>query len=314
MKDIKIINFSKNGGIMQFSNYLKNYCFKEKDIINSNSFFEVYKYIKKHKNNSLFIFTNNNIKVHLFLLFLKFDAIVILHDHIIRKNSSIKEKLQHYLIYKNLKKFKKIIIHENNNDILNTYSNIEYAKMPYHNGIKIDNENKINLLFFGRIEPYKNLDFFINVMNKKNIKNKFNLIIAGKGNINDESLEIINKNENISILNQFIDDQTRDLLIDWSHYFILPYNSITQTGIIDMAGYYGKPSIISNIPQFKEYSFSTFNNIININNEKQCEEDLIKIYINFSDTYNDSQKEAYQKYTSSLKKWSIYKQILEKDL
>jgi len=81
-----------------------------------------------------------------------------------------------------------------------------------------------------------------------------------------------------------------------------------------MAGYYGKPSIISNIPQFKEYSFSTFNNIININNEKQCEEDLIKIYINFSDTYNDSQKEAYQKYTSSLKKWSIYKQILEKDL
>lgn len=311
MSKLKIINFSSNGGIKQFTDHLLKNCFDNIEIINTNNLKEIFFYIRSNKETATFLFTNNNLKIYLCLFFMKFDSILILHDHILRNNSNIREKLLHYFVFKNIDKFKKVIIHENDKNLLKKYPNMKYLKMPYHSTIKENNSlEKIHLLFFGRIEKYKNLDILIKSFKDEDINNKFNLIIAGKGLINENMQEIIEKT-NITLINQFIDDTLRDILIDWSHYFILPYDSITQTGIVDLAGSYEKPSIVSNITGFKSYNSKIFKNILNINSQESFNNDLLEIYDDFFINYKYAQKEAYEIFQKSNNEWKNYKSFLE---
>jgi glycosyltransferase involved in cell wall biosynthesis len=311
MSKLKIINFSSSGGIKQFTDHLLKNCFNKIEIINSNNLKEIFLYLKLNKNDSTFLFTNNNLKIYLCLFFMKFDSILILHDHVLRNNANLREKVLHYFVFKNINKFKKVIIHENNKDLLNKYPNMQYLKMPYHNTIKEESSGqKINLLFFGRIEKYKNINIIIKSFQNKDIANKFNLIIAGKGNIDNEIIPLL-KNTNITLINQFIDDTLRDILIDWSHYFILPYDSITQTGLVDLAGSYKKPSIVSNIDGFKDYNSKNFKNVLNINNQELFNQDLLEIYNDFFINYEYAQKEAYEIFQKSNNEWKNYKSFLE---
>lgn len=312
MSKLKIVNFSSSGGIKQFTDHLLKNCFNKIEIINSNNLKEIFLYLKVNKNDSTFLFTNNNLKIYLCLFFMKFDSILILHDHVLRNNANLREKVLHYFVFKNINKFKKVIIHENHKDLLDKYHNMQYLKMPYHNTIKEESsEQRINLLFFGRIEKYKNINILIKAFQNKDIANKFNLIIAGKGNLDKEIIPLL-KNTNITLINQFIDDTLRDLLIDWSHYFILPYDSITQTGIVDLAGSYKKPSIVSNIDGFKGYNSKKFKNVINIGNQESFNHDLLEIYNDFFINYEYAQKEAYEIFDKSNSEWKNYKSFLEK--
>lgn len=311
MNNLKIISFAANGGIKQFTDHLVKNCFDNIEILNSNNLKEVFLYIKKNKHNSTFIFTTNNLKIFICFFFIKFESILILHDHVLRKNSTLREKIMHYFVFKYINKFKSVIIHQNDEFLLNKYSNMQYLKMPYHNTIKEEsNEKKINLLFFGRIEKYKNINIIIKSFQNKEIASKFNLIIAGKGIIDKELLPLL-KNPNITLINQFIDDTLRDILIDWSHYFILPYDSITQTGIVDMAGSYSKPSIVSNIDGFKDYYSKIFKNVVNINEQNLFDKDLLEIYNDFFINYEKACAESYSIYENSNLEWKKYKSFLE---
>jgi glycosyltransferase involved in cell wall biosynthesis len=315
MHNFKIINFSNAGGIKQFSDYFIKNCFESNiEVLNTNKLSLLYQFISKYKNDSIFIFTNNNLKIYYLFIFFKFKSILILHDHKTRNNASFREKLLHFFIYKNINKFEKVIIHENNTELLTRYNNFQYLKMPYHNGEITDNYNKINLLFFGRLEAYKNIELLVNAFSSQIIQKKYNLIIAGKGNISKSLIDTINKNSNVTLLNQFIDDRTRDIFINWSHYFILPYNSLTQTGIIDMAGYYKKPSLISNISEFEEYRSQTFKNTIDITNIDSMIHSLSDIYDTHSSFYSNAVDEAYNRYLISSDKWKDYKSEIESTL
>lgn len=312
MNNIRIISFASNGGIKQFTEYLIKNCFDDVEILNSNSLKEVFLYIKKHKKNSTFLFTTNNLKIFICLFFFNFESILILHDHLLRKNSTLREKIMHYFIFKYINKFKSVIIHQKDEYLLNKYPNIQYLKMPYHNTIKEESsDKKINLLFFGRIEKYKNINILIKSFQNKEIASKFNLIIAGKGNIDNEVIPLLKK-PNITVINQFIDDTLRDILIDWSHYFILPYDSITQTGIVDMAGSYKKPSIVSNIDGFQDYYSKIFKNVVNINDQNLFESDLLEIYKDYFLNYKKACEESYLIYEKSNHEWKKYKSFLKK--
>jgi len=313
LKKIKIINFSTSGGIKQFSEYFIKECFSEEniEILNSNSFKKIYYFIKKNKDTSIFIFTNNSMKIYYCMfLGLSFRSILILHDHKIRNGASFRDKLLNFFVYKFIKKFDKVIIHDEDKELITKYPNMIYKKMPYHNGEVIQNNNKVNLLFFGRIEPYKNLDMLIESFLIGNLSEHFNLIIAGKGNISDDLLQKIEQG-NVTLINQFIDDRTRDILIEWCHYFILPYNSLTQTGIVDMAGYYKKPSIVSNIKAFSNYQGKSFKNILDITDTTTIIESLEEIYKDYYINYEKAQKEAYEIYLASYAEWENYKHLFE---
>lgn len=107
------------------------------------------------------------------------------------------------------------------------------------------------LLFFGSIEKYKNHDGFLKMFDGNGTK----LIIAGKGNLSEESQKIIDRNKNIILINRFIRDDEMVFLFSSPHCRgnVLPYTDATQSGVLVMGLYYGVPAIVSKDPGLTEF-------------------------------------------------------------
>jgi glycosyltransferase involved in cell wall biosynthesis len=107
------------------------------------------------------------------------------------------------------------------------------------------------LLFFGSIEKYKNHAGFLKMFDGNGTR----LIIAGKGHLDENSKEIINRNKNITFINRFISDNEMEFLFSSRHCRgnILPYLDATQSGVLAMGYYYGVPAIVSNDPGLQEF-------------------------------------------------------------
>ena len=103
------------------------------------------------------------------------------------------------------------------------------------------------ILFFGRIEHYKGVDLLIEAYNSnKDLQNK-KLVIAGKGELSS-SLD----NPNIIRINRFIDDREIADLYKKASLVVYPYISASQSGVLSVASYFGKPMLLSDVPFFKE--------------------------------------------------------------
>lgn len=109
-----------------------------------------------------------------------------------------------------------------------------------------------SILFFGRIEEYKGLIYLLESLNyiKKEIPN-IKLIIAGRGNLKNYS-NYINNNNNIQVINKYIEDSLVAELFRRSSVIILPYIEGSQTGIIPIAYAFKKPVIVTNVGSIPE--------------------------------------------------------------
>ncbi|MEK2484830.1 hypothetical protein AAAA28_16200 [Providencia stuartii] len=241
-----VINVVRSGGIQQFSNYLFRSLEKYDYIkcINYSGAFKLIKKIKKESEIDL-LFTCNTKEVYIFCLlsfFFRLRVNLILHDHKKRLGATWREKLLLILFYIFKFKLSNVIVHSKLEQPIGTH----YIKMPFHqeNTKKYD----INILQFGRLENYKNIDFLTKLIS--NIDNA-SLIIAGSGSLNPETIELAKNSSNISILNQFIDPNLLDRLMLSTDCLSLVYSDITQTGLIDFALKNKKALILSNIQEFK---------------------------------------------------------------
>jgi glycosyltransferase involved in cell wall biosynthesis len=114
--------------------------------------------------------------------------------------------------------------------------------------------DKIRFLFFGIIRQNKGLEYLINAANKlaQSFKGKFIVSIAGKCDdwtyykklITDESFFELSIGP---VSNEVIPD-----LFCQSHYLVLPYRDVTQSGPLMIAYNYGIPVIASDLPGFAE--------------------------------------------------------------
>lgn len=106
------------------------------------------------------------------------------------------------------------------------------------------------ILFFGRIEAYKGVENLIlafqNLQAIEGMKD-YKLVIAGKGNIsiNIETSQIIR-------INRYIDDREMKALYSNAEIVVYPYLSATQSGVLSVASYFGKPMLLSDVDFFKE--------------------------------------------------------------
>jgi glycosyltransferase involved in cell wall biosynthesis len=151
--------------------------------------------------------------------------------------------MQQYIELKTLFKHKKIKFH--NFPSLVTDSII--------NGNKIVSEIKnINnyILFFGRIEFYKGIHIAYNEFCENSLLKNKKLIIAGSGNIYFQRKEELE--DNITFINRYIEDEEIKDLFSKSSCIIYPYISATQSGVLSLSSYFDKPTIVSNVPFFKE--------------------------------------------------------------
>ena len=115
-------------------------------------------------------------------------------------------------------------------------------------------DNRIALLFYGRIREYKGLQYFVEACSK--ISEKYpdmKFVIAGRGKINSKCKKIIEENDSIILKNYFIDNaETAELFCD-ADILVLPYIDASQSGVLAISYAFGKPVIATNMGSLGEY-------------------------------------------------------------
>lgn len=124
--------------------------------------------------------------------------------------------------------------------------------------IKVDKSELpfVRFLVFGNIVHYKRIDLLlqaVNILYDKGVRD-FNVRIAGHcPTWNTEYAPLIKHPELFELkIERVPNNEVADLFAD-SHYFVMPYQDIAQSGAMTVAFRYNLPTIVSDIPQFKEF-------------------------------------------------------------
>lgn len=117
------------------------------------------------------------------------------------------------------------------------------------------NSDCIQFLFFGRIEYYKGLDLLIDAVNdldSDNAVNKFIITIAGNTNEWSQYENQINDKSIYDLKIEFVENKHVPDLFCSSHFLVLPYRDVTQSGPLAIAMRYNVPVIAPDHEGFKE--------------------------------------------------------------
>lgn len=114
--------------------------------------------------------------------------------------------------------------------------------------IKPNQNGKINILFFGKIVPYKGIHFVIEAVKLLQDRYPLHLIIAGGGKAYFDFKDI----KSYQFINKFIPNEELVQLIEECDMVVLPYTSASQSGVPMAVFPFNKPIIASNIAGFKE--------------------------------------------------------------
>lgn len=106
-------------------------------------------------------------------------------------------------------------------------------------------------LFFGRIDKYKGLPVLLKAYNKMPC-GKLPLVVAGSGSLTAEERSLCG-NENVILINRYIEDGEMIWLIRNATCVVLPYIEATQSGIIPIAYHYGVPVITSDVDGLTQF-------------------------------------------------------------
>ncbi|MDD3138102.1 MAG: glycosyltransferase family 4 protein [Lachnospiraceae bacterium] len=109
------------------------------------------------------------------------------------------------------------------------------------------------ILFWGRIEPYKGVEYLLDAMLQ--VHNEYpdlNLVIAGRGKIYFDDKPYKNL-DYITFYNRFLSITELADLVDGCKYVVCPYKDATQSGVITTAFAFNKPVIGTNVGAIPEY-------------------------------------------------------------
>ena len=129
------------------------------------------------------------------------------------------------------------------------FGQLEIYKYYNTAGIKVPESD---ILFFGRISPYKGIEYFIEAAKK--LKEDFPTLkatIAGSGKFYFDTKEIEN-NKSFTVINKFIESDELVALIKACKIVICPYTDATQSGVALTAFVFNKPVIATQTGGFKD--------------------------------------------------------------
>ena len=201
-------------------------------------------------------------------------CIVACHNVTTPKGGS-SEFISRFYIGYILKRFKNIHVFSNNQKkvLENKYSNKNILMTPLaikdygEPSIKLDKikTNIIRFLSFGNIVEYKRIDLLINAGNllfEKGINN-FKICIAGNcPNWENKYASLIKYPEIFDLYIKRIPNEDVADLFGNSHYFVMPYQDIAQSGAITVAFRYNLPTLVSNLEQFNEFVQDNVNGLM----------------------------------------------------
>lgn len=118
-------------------------------------------------------------------------------------------------------------------------------------------EDKIILLFFGLIRPYKGLDVFLTALKESQFKNnEIHAVIAGEFYDSKEKyLNLIPADDKsrITLIDRFTTEEEAAELFKLSDALVLPYKTASQSGLTADAIYAGLPVIASDLLGISSY-------------------------------------------------------------
>lgn len=159
------------------------------------------------------------------------------------------------------------------------------------------------ILFFGRIYPYKGLNFLIDSVKQiVPVIPSVRLIIAGRGNLGyDNPLS----ESNFEVLNRFIPNEEIIRLIKRSKVVVCPYISASQSGIPMVAYLYNKPVIATNVGGFSEVIEHMKTGIIIPPADREALTRAIIKLITDKTLLDSMKKNIYSKYIHSVFSWKV---------
>jgi glycosyltransferase involved in cell wall biosynthesis len=114
----------------------------------------------------------------------------------------------------------------------------------------------VELLFFGIIRDYKGLDILLEALTQMPADLNYHLSIVGEcwGDINQykKQAQEFGLSENVEFVDRYVSDQEAAEYFHRADAVVLPYRSMTGTGVIPLAYHYKKPVIATNLPAFHE--------------------------------------------------------------
>lgn len=109
--------------------------------------------------------------------------------------------------------------------------------------------DRIKYLFFGNFRLVKGIDVVEDVFLKLSAeKIPFELVVAG---MNAEKYPLERMRTIASVFDRHINDDEMKFLYSNCDYVLLPYRKSSQSGIFEMASYFKKPMVLSDIDYFK---------------------------------------------------------------
>ena len=127
-----------------------------------------------------------------------------------------------------------------------------YYKDRNSTHIKYNSGDRVNILFFGRILPYKGLEILLQAfpLIKAKIPNA-RLMIAGEGDIQPYK-PLMADIEDIVVYNRWIADEEVADFFEQADLVVIPYIDASQSGVIPIAYSMGKPVVASKIAGLTE--------------------------------------------------------------
>jgi D-inositol-3-phosphate glycosyltransferase len=133
------------------------------------------------------------------------------------------------------------------------------AEAKWRLGLKHDEKA---ILFFGRIRPYKGIEFLLEAFRLLSADEPANyrLIIAGEPKKGSEeylrevrqSVERNFKPGQVILRIQFIPDEEMELYLKGADVLVLPYKEIFQSGVLFLAYSFGLPVVATDVGSFRE--------------------------------------------------------------
>ena len=262
----------KNSDLRELETSLVEYK-KEKKVIDNRSYKKIAKEIERYSPDFIWYMDDSTVsqKVGLYITH-SIKQFLTMHDAgnihptndkslrsraVIKYNAYLSKKF-----YKNVQKF--ILLSPES--VKTFVSNFPQYKMEYllmNLGAHMPKDEECNppevsinirdgyYLFFGRIDKYKGIGKLLQAYQKASIRTP--LIIAGSGKLSDEEEELYHNTQNVILINRYILDGEMKWLLSNSIATVLPYIEATQSGVIPLAYYYGKPVIVSDVAGLSQF-------------------------------------------------------------
>lgn len=214
-------------------------------------------------------------------------------------------------------------------DLLTIKPNANYRQNPHptYNAFKIRNISKKQareelgkgmdeklLLFFGFVREYKGLKHLLNAMPQ--IKNKLQnvklMVVGSFGDDKEDYINLIKSNQIedcVEVIDNYIPDNEIEKYFSACDLVVCPYESATQSGIVQIAYGFEKPVVVTNVGGLPDVvTDGKTGYVVEAMNNKQLSDRIMDFYFNAraDDLEKEIRQEAYR-YS-----WERMVEIIEK--